>query len=99
MSKYTALGAIVFKDHEKIMTIINQADQGADNVQVSLNDPGLKEEKVSVSFVEVNDFFKSSDNNIVTKLWLTECAHLTCANHLEGGGRNARFCSFTFYDY
>ncbi|KAL6714969.1 hypothetical protein ACLMJK_007229 [Lecanora helva] len=22
----------------------------------------------------------------VTKLWLTECAHLTCATHLEGGG-------------
>ena len=22
----------------------------------------------------------------VTKLWLTECAHLTCAVHLEGGG-------------
>ncbi|CAO1600872.1 MAG: hypothetical protein LQ349_001448 [Xanthoria aureola] len=22
----------------------------------------------------------------ITKLWLTECAHLTCAKHLEGGG-------------
>jgi len=24
----------------------------------------------------------------VTKLWLTECAHLTCAKHLEGGGKS-----------
>jgi hypothetical protein len=26
-------------------------------------------------------------NGRVTKLWLTECTHLTCAKHLEGGGR------------
>ncbi len=26
----------------------------------------------------------------ITKLWLTECAHLTCAKHLEGGGDLAR---------
>ncbi len=24
----------------------------------------------------------------VTKLWLTECAHLTCGKHLEGGGKS-----------
>ena len=23
----------------------------------------------------------------VTKLWLTECAHLTCGKHLPGGGK------------
>lgn len=25
-------------------------------------------------------------NGTITKLWLTECAHLTCGKHLEGGG-------------
>ncbi|KAL8914418.1 MAG: hypothetical protein Q9171_000923 [Xanthocarpia ochracea] len=25
-------------------------------------------------------------NGAITKLWLTECAHVTCAKHLEGGG-------------
>lgn len=25
-------------------------------------------------------------NNRITKLWLTECAHLTCGRHLPGGG-------------
>lgn len=24
--------------------------------------------------------------NIVTKLWITECAHVVCNRHLEGGG-------------
>lgn len=23
----------------------------------------------------------------ITKLWLTECAHLICSNHFDGGGR------------
>lgn len=23
----------------------------------------------------------------VTKLWLTECCHLSCGNHFEGGGK------------
>lgn len=27
-----------------------------------------------------------TDKGIVVKLWLTECAHLTCGKHLEGGG-------------
>jgi len=26
------------------------------------------------------------DNGRITKLWLTECAHLTCGKHLQGGG-------------
>lgn len=26
-------------------------------------------------------------NNRITKLWLTECAHLTCGRHLPGGGK------------
>lgn len=26
----------------------------------------------------------------ITKLWLTECAHLTCGKHLPGGGKSAR---------
>lgn len=32
---------------------------------------------------------KSDDphNGRITKLWLTECAHLTCGKHLEGGGK------------
>ncbi|OCL11823.1 hypothetical protein AOQ84DRAFT_228711 [Glonium stellatum] len=29
---------------------------------------------------------RSPDDRVVTKLWLTECAHLTCVEHLEGGG-------------
>jgi hypothetical protein len=33
----------------------------------------------------------SDQERVVTKLWLTECSHLTCAKHLEGGGtRNSR---------
>ena len=33
---------------------------------------------------------KSEDphNGRITKLWLTECAHLTCGKHLEGGGKH-----------
>ena len=26
------------------------------------------------------------DDDRITKLWLTDCAHLTCGKHLEGGG-------------
>lgn len=26
-------------------------------------------------------------NRVITKLWLTECAHLTCGKHLDGGGK------------
>ncbi|KAF6229552.1 hypothetical protein HO173_011407 [Letharia columbiana] len=29
---------------------------------------------------------EDSQNGKVTKLWLTECAHLTCGKHLPGGG-------------
>lgn len=38
---------------------------------------------------ENNDGLHRGIGNIdgqITKLWLTECAHLTCAKHLEGGG-------------
>ncbi len=31
------------------------------------------------------------DNGRIVKLWLTECAHLTCAKHLEGGGSNTSY--------
>ena len=31
------------------------------------------------------------DHGKVTKLWLTECAHLTCGKHLPGGGQSI-FC-------
>lgn len=33
---------------------------------------------------------KSDDphNGRITKLWLTECAHLSCGKHLEGGGNH-----------
>ena len=27
-------------------------------------------------------------NSKITKLWLTECAHLTCGKHLPGGGES-----------
>lgn len=27
------------------------------------------------------------NNGVITKLWLTECAHLTCGKHLDGGGK------------
>lgn len=30
-----------------------------------------------------NDHYTSEP---VTKLWMTECAHLTCSEHLQGGG-------------
>lgn len=33
----------------------------------------------------------SSTEHPVTKLWLTECSHLTCGKHLEGGGKCAAF--------
>ncbi|KAL8682762.1 MAG: hypothetical protein Q9186_001184 [Xanthomendoza sp. 1 TL-2023] len=40
---------------------------------------------------------RSTDNGdgAIIKLWLTECAHITCAKHLEGGGEpaSARFSS------
>ena len=29
---------------------------------------------------------RQPDVETVTKLWLTECGHLTCGKHLEGGG-------------
>ncbi|KAF2840657.1 hypothetical protein M501DRAFT_1001657 [Patellaria atrata CBS 101060] len=35
---------------------------------------------------ETNSLRDGTDNLIITKLWLTECAHLTCSQHLEGGG-------------
>lgn len=28
----------------------------------------------------------SNSDGSITKLWLTECAHITCGKHLEGGG-------------
>jgi hypothetical protein len=27
------------------------------------------------------------EQGIVTKLWITDCAHVTCTKHLVGGGR------------
>jgi len=27
------------------------------------------------------------DEGIVTKFWISECAHITCGKHLEGGGK------------
>jgi len=38
------------------------------------NDQGFRDE---------ND---TNDGQPITKLWMTECAHLTCSEHLEGGG-------------
>ena len=35
-----------------------------------------------------NDGEGPSDGKI-TRLWLTECAHLTCGKHLPGGGQSA----------
>ena len=29
-------------------------------------------------------------NERVTKFWLTDCAHLVCGKHLEGGGESLR---------
>lgn len=31
---------------------------------------------------------KNPHNGKITKLWLTECAHLTCGKHLPGGGKS-----------
>ena len=28
-----------------------------------------------------------SDEAVITKLWLSECAHLTCGKHLDGRGK------------
>lgn len=38
---------------------------------------------------EYNKGFHSGsgdDDGIVTKMWITECSHVTCAKHLENGG-------------
>jgi hypothetical protein len=32
------------------------------------------------------------------KLWITECAHVTCSQHLEGGGEICLICDFTGTD-
>ena len=32
---------------------------------------------------------KDPRDSKITKLWLTECAHLTCGKHLLGGGESA----------
>ncbi|KAL9084202.1 MAG: hypothetical protein Q9165_008188 [Trypethelium subeluteriae] len=49
----------------------------------------LKEQSYSTNSREsnhgLNDSRQAHDTKI-TKLWLTECAHLTCGEHLEGGG-------------
>lgn len=29
----------------------------------------------------------NAEDGTIPKLWLTECAHLTCAKHFEGGGK------------
>jgi hypothetical protein len=34
------------------------------------------------------------EQGIVTKLWITDCAHVTCTKHLNGGGR-FDFCKDT----
>jgi hypothetical protein len=33
----------------------------------------------------LNDGFDDTER-AATKLWMTECAHITCGEHLEGGG-------------
>ena len=32
---------------------------------------------------------KNHTDRSITRLWLTECAHITCGKHLEGGGASA----------
>jgi hypothetical protein len=34
------------------------------------------------------------EQGIVTKLWITDCAHVTCTKHLDGGGW-LHFCRLT----
>jgi hypothetical protein len=34
---------------------------------------------------------------VVTKLWLTECSHLTCGEHLGGGGPRHLLSSHRFF--
>ena len=34
---------------------------------------------------------EGSHNGTITKLWLTECAHLTCGKHLAGGGKSVPY--------
>ena len=29
-----------------------------------------------------------NDDGVVTKLWIADCSHITCAKHLEGGGKD-----------
>lgn len=39
--------------------------------------------------IESNRGFHSGsgdEDGIVTKMWITECSHITCAKHLENGG-------------
>ena len=38
---------------------------------------------------------KDPATNIIPRLWLTECAHVTCGKHFDGGGR----CSSLFFPY
>lgn len=41
-------------------------------------------------FAEDNQGFsdrRQSNQNVVTRLWLTECGHLTCSTHLANGGK------------
>jgi hypothetical protein len=38
----------------------------------------------------------SEKEHVVTKLWLTECSHLTCSLHLEGGGEDDVFSFSSF---
>lgn len=43
------------------------------------------------STTESNQGFHSGagdEDGIVTKMWITECSHVTCAKHLEGGGEH-----------
>ena len=35
-------------------------------------------------------------NGKITKLWLTECAHLTCGKHLPGGGESVLYHRHNF---
>ena len=34
---------------------------------------------------------KMASNRKISRLWLTECAHITCTEHLEGGGKPVSF--------
>ena len=49
------------------------------------------------SSTESNKGFHSGsgdEDGIVTKMWIAECSHVTCARHLEGGGEHLQHSGF-----